>query len=59
MVKSGMDDDTVAQAVRASKGANFDLSDAGQQDLTSNGVSAAVVKAMKARMVRKTTAAAK
>ncbi len=59
MVKAGMDDDTVAQAVRASKAANFDLSDAGQQDLTTNGVSATIVKAMKARMIRKTTAAAR
>ena len=56
MVKSGMEDDTVATAVRSAKAANFDLSAAGQQDLTSNGVSAKVIAAMKARAAHKTTA---
>ena len=32
MVKSGMDDDTVAQAIRAAKAVNFDLTTAGPAD---------------------------
>jgi hypothetical protein len=57
MVKSGVDDDTVAQTIRAAKAVNFDLSAAGQQDLTGNGVSAQVLAAMKARAARKPAAA--
>jgi len=53
MIKSGMDDDTVAQAVRAAKAINFDLTPAGQQQLTAGGVSAPVVTAMKTRAARK------
>jgi hypothetical protein len=53
MVKSGVDDDTVAQTIKAAKAVNFDLSAAGQQDLTSNGVSALVQVAMKTRGARK------
>jgi tetratricopeptide (TPR) repeat protein len=49
MVKSGMDDDTVAQAIRTAKAVSFDLSAAGQQALTSNGVSSKVLATMKAR----------
>jgi tetratricopeptide (TPR) repeat protein len=52
MVKAGMDDDTVVQAIRAAKAVKFDLSAAGQQDLTGNGVSARVLAAMKARAAR-------
>lgn len=52
MVKSGMDDDTVAQAVRAAKAVSFDLTTAGQQTLDSDGVSATVIAAMKARADR-------
>jgi hypothetical protein len=52
MLKSGMEDDTVVQAIRASKAADFDLSPAGQHDLTSNGASPQVVAAMKARAAR-------
>ena len=37
IVKSGVDDDTVAQTIRASKAVNFDLSTAGQQALTAGG----------------------
>jgi tetratricopeptide (TPR) repeat protein len=54
MVKSGMEDDTVATAIRSAKAINFDLSAAGQQDLTGNGVSAKVLAAMKARAAKKT-----
>jgi tetratricopeptide (TPR) repeat protein len=57
MVNSGVDDDTVAQTIRASKAVNFDLSAAGQQDLTGSGVSAPVLTAMKARAARKPAAA--
>ena len=57
MVKSGMDDDTVAQAIRSSKAVNFDLTTAGQQALTSDGVSTAVVTAMKTRAARTHVAA--
>ena len=56
MVKAGMEDDTVAATVRSAKAVNFDLSAAGQQDLTGNGVSAKVQAAMKARAARKTAA---
>jgi tetratricopeptide (TPR) repeat protein len=56
MVKSGMEDDTVATAVRSAKTVSFDLTPAGQQDLTSSGVSAKVITAMKTRAARKPTA---
>lgn len=56
MVKAGMDDDTVAQAIRSSKAANFDLTTTGQQDLAKNGVSAPVMTAMKARAARRAVA---
>jgi hypothetical protein len=59
MVKSGIEDDTVAQAIRAAKAVNFDLSAAGQQDLTGNGVSTPVLTAMKARAARKPVVARK
>ncbi|MGD0789719.1 MAG: hypothetical protein ABR898_17225 [Terracidiphilus sp.] len=57
LVKSGVDDDTVAQTIRAAKAVNFDLSAGGQQDLTGNGVSAQVLAAMKSRAARKPAAA--
>jgi tetratricopeptide (TPR) repeat protein len=57
MVKSGMEDDTVIQAIRVTKASNFDLSASGQQQLTGSGVSNQVVAAMKARTARKTLAA--
>jgi hypothetical protein len=57
MTKSGMDDDTVIQTVRAAKVINFDLTATGLQQLTAGGVSANVVTAMKARAVRKPPAA--
>jgi len=56
MVKAGMEDDTVAATIRSAKAVNFDLSAAGQQDLTGNDVSAKVQAAMKARAARKTAA---
>ena len=59
MIKSGMDDDTVSQAIRAAKAVNFDLTPAGQQALSGSGVSPAVIAAMKTRAARKTTTPAK
>jgi hypothetical protein len=53
MIKSGMDDDTVVQTIRAAKTINFDLTPSGQQELASGGVSAPVVAAMKSRAARK------
>lgn len=52
MVKSGMDDDTVQQAVRAAKAVNFDLTTAGLQALIGEGVSPEVLTAMKTRAAR-------
>ena len=49
MVKSGMEDDTIIQAVRAAKAASFDLSPGGQQELASDGVSSQVIAAMRSR----------
>jgi hypothetical protein len=57
MVKSGMEDNTVVQAIRGAKVANFDLSLGGQQELASNGVTGQVLAAMKARAAHKTVAA--
>jgi tetratricopeptide (TPR) repeat protein len=57
MVKSGMEDDTVIQAIHVAKVSTFDLSAGGQQQLASSGVSTQVVAAMKARAARKTVAA--
>lgn len=57
MVKSGMEDDTVVQAIRGAHSANFDLSTGAQQELAGNGVSSQVVAAMKARAAHKTVAA--
>ena len=57
MVKAGMEDDTVAATIRSAHAVNFDLSASGQQELTSSGVSAKVLAAMKARLARNATAA--
>ncbi|HEY1578237.1 MAG TPA: hypothetical protein VGF82_14300 [Terracidiphilus sp.] len=57
MVKAGLDDDTVAQTIRSSKLARFDLSAAGLKDLSTNGVSDQLLKAMKVRDAHKTVAA--
>ncbi|MGB8029847.1 MAG: hypothetical protein WCF30_09280 [Terracidiphilus sp.] len=53
MVKSGMDEQTIIQAINGANAIDFDLSPAGQQNLTSSAVSAHVVDAMKARAMRK------
>jgi hypothetical protein len=52
MVKAGMDDDTVMKAIAAAKAVNFDLTTAGQQALTGDGVSSTVLAAMKTRVAR-------
>lgn len=56
MVKAGMDDDAVVQAIHGADAVDFDLSPDGQKQLTSSGVSARVVAAMKARALRRPTA---
>jgi tetratricopeptide (TPR) repeat protein len=52
MVKSGMDEGTIIQAIHGANATDFDLSPAGQQALTSSGVSARVLAAMKARTTK-------
>lgn len=49
MVKAGMDDDTVAQAIRSAKAVTFNLTAEGQRALADDGASATVLAAMKAR----------
>ncbi len=49
MVKAGVSDDTVAQAVRNARSVDFDLSLAARRRLTESGVSPAVLDAMKVR----------
>jgi len=57
MVKSGMADDTVIHAVRGAEAVNFDLTPAGQHALTTNGVSARILAAMKIQAAKKPAAA--
>ncbi len=49
MVKDGIDDDTVVQAIRNAKLVDFDLSSSGQRRLTAGGVGPTVLTAMKLR----------
>jgi tetratricopeptide (TPR) repeat protein len=53
MVKSGMEEATIIQAINGASAVDFDLSPDGQQALVSGGVSAHVVDAMKARSAKK------
>jgi hypothetical protein len=53
MVKSGMDEQTIIQAINGASAIDFDLTAAGQQNLTSGGVSAHVLDAMKTRAAKK------
>jgi hypothetical protein len=55
MVKDGIDDETVAQAVRNAKAVDFNLSSDAQRKLTAAGVSPAVLSAMKARAAQELT----
>lgn len=57
MVKSGLDDDTIAQTIHAARAVNFNLSVAGQHALTGDGVSQPVLAAMKARAAHSSVAA--
>ena len=59
MVKSGMDEQTIIQAIHGASATDFDLSPEGQQTLTSGGVSARVLDAMKARSAKKPAGTAK
>jgi tetratricopeptide (TPR) repeat protein len=59
MVKSGIDEETIVQAIHGADAVDFDLSPAGQKTLTSNGVSAHVLDAMKARSMRKPAGSAR
>jgi tetratricopeptide (TPR) repeat protein len=53
MVKSGIADSTVVEAINGAGEIDFDLTPAGQQQLTSSGVSAQILAAMKARAAKK------
>jgi tetratricopeptide (TPR) repeat protein len=53
MVKSGMEEGTIIQAINGANAVDFDLSPAGQQTLVTSGVSAHVLDAMKARSAKK------
>jgi hypothetical protein len=59
MVNSGMDEDTIVKAISGAAAVDFDLSAAGQQQLTSGGVSARIVAAMKDRAAKKPAAPGK
>ncbi len=52
MVRSGWDDDRLADTIRATSSVNFDLSPDAQVNLMRNGVSSKVLKAMKERSLR-------
>ncbi|MGD1106560.1 MAG: hypothetical protein ABR865_05905 [Terracidiphilus sp.] len=56
MVKSGMDDATVIQAIRGASAVNFDLTPAGQKALATGGVSVHLLAEMKAQAARKPAA---
>ncbi|HVN93651.1 MAG TPA: hypothetical protein VMT38_08145 [Terracidiphilus sp.] len=53
MVKSGIDEKTIIQAIHGADAVDFDLSPAGLKNLTTSGVSEQVLDAMKARATRK------
>lgn len=55
MVNSGMDDDTIVKTITGAAAVDFDLSATGQQQLSSGGVSARIVAAMKDRAAKKPT----
>jgi len=59
MVKAGMDDDSIVQAIHGADAIDFDLSPNGQRQLTSAGVSNRILSAMKARAIRRPTAYAR
>jgi hypothetical protein len=59
MVKSGMDEQTIIQAINGANAIDFDLTPAGQQTLIASGVSPHVLDAMKARSAKKPAGTAK
>lgn len=59
MVKAGMDEQTIIQAINGANAIDFDLSPDGQQSLTSGGVSARVLEAMKTRAAKRTSGTAR
>jgi len=59
MVKAGLDDDAVVQAIHGADATDFDLSPDGQKQLTTSGVSTRVLGAMKARALRRPAASAR
>ena len=59
MVKAGLDDDAIAQAIHGADAIDFDLSPNGQKQLAASGVSTRVLGAMKARTIRRPTASAR
>jgi hypothetical protein len=52
MVNSGMDEDTIVKTIAGAAAVDFDLSASGQQQLTSGGVSARILAAMKTRAAK-------
>jgi hypothetical protein len=59
MVKAGMDEQTIIQAINGANAIDFDLSPDGQQSLTSGGVSSRVLEAMKTRAAKRTSGTAR
>lgn len=59
MVKAGMDDDAIVQAVHGADAIDFDLTPAGLKQLTSSGVSTRIVTAMRARTIRRPAASSR
>jgi hypothetical protein len=54
-----MDEDTIVKTIVGAAAVDFDLSAAGQQQLTSGGVGARVLAAMKDRAARKSASTGK
>lgn len=52
MIRAGMDDGTVEQTVKNANAVDFDLTIAARRRLTADGVSAAVIEAMKTRAIQ-------
>jgi hypothetical protein len=59
MVNSGMDEDTIVKTIAGAAAVDFDLSAAGQQQLSSGGVSSRVMAAMKDRAAKKSASIGK
>jgi tetratricopeptide (TPR) repeat protein len=57
LVKAGVDEETVIHAIRGAEAVNFDLSPAAEKSLTSSGISARILAAMKTQAARKAVVA--